>query len=184
MTQRQRRSSGKAISAVGDAALAFQPGLARNGLRQVRGKLEVDLRAVEAMAGVGPKHGRRGKTGQPGVHLLANQPGRPIKPLLRRAGEELQVRGHRTVLAHQRIGLSLRPGAPRGLAGLVRVVVLERYFTPPIVTTLPASSLAWVLVSVRMSVLVWTGMRHCFRRRSSVYSKSGKRRVLRENLEV
>jgi hypothetical protein len=88
--------------------------------------MEVDLRAVDAMAGVGPKHGRRGKVGQPSVDLLTDQPGRPIEPLLRRAGEKLQVGGQRTVLAYQRICLALRPRTPRGLAGLARIVALER----------------------------------------------------------
>ena len=80
---------------------------------------------MEAVPGVGPNHGRGRQIGQPAVHLLTDQPGGPIEPLLRRTGEELQVRGHRTVVAQERIGLSLRPGTPRRLAGMVRVVALE-----------------------------------------------------------
>ena len=65
------------------------------------------------------------------MHLLADQPGRPVEPLLRRLGEELQVRGHRAVLADQRVCLSLRPGTPRRLARLFLVIALESVLHAP-----------------------------------------------------
>ena len=79
--------------------LDLQPRLAGDGLCEIAGEIEIDLGGARAQAGVDPEQGGGRQPGQPGVHLLSDQPGGPIEPTLRRPREELEVGGHRAVRA-------------------------------------------------------------------------------------